>query len=65
VRNAISGVDPNLFRVGKIFSLTGRGIKLRPKGPKPKARRAKSGGRVLGKGQRVPSLQARESGGAL
>ena len=52
-----SGVNLNLFGGGaKFLPLTGRGIKLRPKGPKAEARRAESGGGVP---------PARGSGGAL
>jgi len=37
----------------------------RPEGPKLEARRAESGGGVLGEGQPGPSPPARGSGGAL
>jgi len=37
-------------------------VRARPEGPKPKAQRADSGGRVLGKGQPAPSPPARGSG---
>jgi len=37
-------------------------VRARPEGPKPKAQRTDSGGRVLGKGQPAPSPPARGSG---
>jgi len=51
-----SGVDPNLFWGGNIFSLTGspgRGTKLQPKEPKPEAR--KRGVEFLGRRQWGPA----------
>ena len=43
----------------------GAGDDARPEGPKLEARRAESGGGVLGEGAASPSPPARGSGGAL
>jgi len=57
-----SGVNPNLFWGGEIFSLTGK------RGMKPEARRAESGDGVLGEGAASPppvSTSTCHCGGAL
>jgi len=51
-----------IYFEGAKFFLSGRGTKLFPK---PYARRAESGGGVLGEGALSPSPPARGSGGAL
>ena len=53
----------NFYRLK--FLMMGAGDDARPEGPKLEARRAESGGGVLGEGAASPLLTSQGSGGAL